>query len=88
MRRKEPFVTGQYYHVYNRGVDKRRIFMNKKDCERFLDRLVKYNRVETMSNYKKYLGGRIRDEYEQYCEELESVWQEKKETRRCVWELI
>jgi REP element-mobilizing transposase RayT len=33
--RKNPLVTEQYYHVYNRGVDKRDIFMNKKDINRF-----------------------------------------------------
>ncbi len=34
--RKESFVTGSYYHVYNRGVDKRDIFNNQKDVDRFL----------------------------------------------------
>ncbi|KKQ34647.1 MAG: Transposase [Candidatus Nomurabacteria bacterium GW2011_GWB1_37_5] len=36
MLRKHPFIIGQYYHVYNRGVDKRIIFNNKYDYERFL----------------------------------------------------
>jgi hypothetical protein len=34
--RKHPFITGSYFHVYNRGVDKRDIFMDQKDVERFL----------------------------------------------------
>ena len=34
--RKHPFITGSYFHIYNRGVDKRDIFMNEKDIERFL----------------------------------------------------
>lgn len=34
--RKHPFITGSYFHVYNRGVDKRDIFMDEKDVERFL----------------------------------------------------
>jgi len=34
--RKEPFVTGNFYHVYNRGVDKRTIFQNDRDYRRFL----------------------------------------------------
>jgi REP element-mobilizing transposase RayT len=33
--RKDPLVTDQYYHVYNRGVDKRDIFMSRKDLNRF-----------------------------------------------------
>src|SRR3989344_3256883 len=36
MLRKDPFVTEEYYHIYNRGVDKRVIFKTKKDYERFI----------------------------------------------------
>jgi putative transposase len=36
MLRKDPFITGQYYHLYNRGIDKRIIFKLKRDYERFM----------------------------------------------------
>jgi putative transposase len=36
MLRKDPFITGQYYHLYNRGIDKRIIFKLKGDYERFM----------------------------------------------------
>ena len=36
MLRKDPFITGEYYHIYNRGIDKRIIFKSKKDYERFI----------------------------------------------------
>ena len=36
MLRKDPFITGEYYHIYNRGIDKRVIFKSKKDYERFM----------------------------------------------------
>ena len=36
MLRSGPFITGEYYHLYNRGVDKRIIFKSKKDYERFM----------------------------------------------------
>lgn len=36
MFRKDPFVTGEYYHIYNRGIDKRVIFKSYKDYERFI----------------------------------------------------
>lgn len=36
MFRKDPFVTGEYYHIYNRGIDKRIIFKLKRDYERFM----------------------------------------------------
>lgn len=34
------FQTGQYYHVYNRGVDKRAIFSEDQDRHRFLHTLI------------------------------------------------
>jgi putative transposase len=36
MLRKDPFVTGEYYHIYNRGIDKRIIFKLGRDYERFM----------------------------------------------------
>ncbi|MDQ3075776.1 MAG: transposase [bacterium] len=36
MLRKDRFVTGEYYHLYNRGVDKRTIFKSKNDYERLI----------------------------------------------------
>ena len=34
--RKIDFVEGEYYHIYNRGNSKQRIFLDDKDRERFL----------------------------------------------------
>ena len=36
MQRKIVFAEGEYYHVYNRGVDQREIFLGDQDYERFL----------------------------------------------------
>ena len=36
MLRKDPFITGEYYHIYNRGIDKRTIFKLERDYERFM----------------------------------------------------
>jgi putative transposase len=36
MLRKDPFITGEYYHIYNRGIDKRNIFKSERDYERFM----------------------------------------------------
>lgn len=36
MLRKDPFITGEYYHIYNRGIDKRIIFKTEIDYERFM----------------------------------------------------
>ena len=37
------FATGEFYHVYNRGVDKRNIFMDAKDLYRFLKSMNNFN---------------------------------------------
>jgi REP element-mobilizing transposase RayT len=36
MERKVKFIEGEYYHIYNRGVDKRIIFLNNYDYYRFV----------------------------------------------------
>ncbi len=36
VQRKVPFVEGEYYHLYNRGVDKRTIFATAGEYKRFL----------------------------------------------------
>ena len=41
--RKITFVEDQYYHVFNRGVDKRSIFKDTKDIQYFLNRLADLN---------------------------------------------
>lgn len=35
MERYVPFTTGEYYHIYNRGVDKKKIFFSKGDWDHF-----------------------------------------------------
>lgn len=34
--RKTPLAIGSYYHIYNRGVDKRIIFTSRREYERFI----------------------------------------------------
>jgi len=41
--RKVNFVQGEYYHIYNRGVDKRNIFSDKTDLQRFLKSMNGFN---------------------------------------------
>jgi putative transposase len=47
MRRKEKFEVDEYYHVFNRGVEKRRIFYKKADYERFINYLIIFNTTES-----------------------------------------
>lgn len=44
--RKEPLVTGEYYHIYNRGVDKRDVFNDLTDLERFKESIKQFNQVD------------------------------------------
>ena len=41
--RKDNLVSGQIYHIYNRGVDKRDIFMDDDDRFRFIHDLFEFN---------------------------------------------
>ena len=36
MERKTPFVENEYYHIYSRGVEKRKIFLSTRDYNRFV----------------------------------------------------
>ncbi|MFZ2303842.1 MAG: transposase [Minisyncoccia bacterium] len=44
--RDVPFVAGEFYHIYNRGVDKRDVFMDEDDLERFLQSMRVFNTIE------------------------------------------
>ena len=41
--RKVNLVQGEHYHVYNRGVDKRKIFSDKSDLIRFFQSMREFN---------------------------------------------
>lgn len=48
--RKEPLVNNEYYHIYNRGVDKRDIFSDKNDLKRFIESILEFNRVAVIKS--------------------------------------
>ena len=48
--RKTQFAEDEYYHVYNRGVDKRSIFDDYEDVERFLQCMKEFNVVEPIGS--------------------------------------
>ena len=45
--RKINFSNNEYYHIYNRGVDKRDVFLDENDYLRFLDNLKTFNNNST-----------------------------------------
>ncbi|MBI2019241.1 transposase [Candidatus Daviesbacteria bacterium] len=52
-----PLINGQFYHIYNRGVEKRRIYENRRTYTRFLQ-AINYYRLEgpkpKFSNFIQY----------------------------------
>ncbi len=52
--RKEPLITGLYYHIYNRGVDKRDIFMSEADLMRFVLSVKEFNVVKPIGSIKEH----------------------------------
>lgn len=48
--RKEVFANGEFYHIYNRGVDKRDVFMDKNDFERFLQSIKEFNVIDPIGS--------------------------------------
>lgn len=50
--RKVQFVEGEYYHIYNRGTDKRSITMSKEDSDRFVTSLDFFNSYEVRGSIR------------------------------------
>jgi len=48
--RKTKFVNNEFYHVYNRGVDKRQITLDQDDSNRFIQSLKDFNSLEPIGS--------------------------------------
>ena len=57
MAQRPPFTNGEFYHIYNRGVEKRKIFLDKKDYFRFLHDLFEFNDADETLNLNYYYYG-------------------------------
>jgi len=52
--RKTPFINSEFYHIYNRGVDKRIIFSDEDDIARFIQSMHEFNSIEPIGSiYEK-----------------------------------
>jgi REP element-mobilizing transposase RayT len=52
--RKTQLATNEYYHIYNRGVDKRKVFLDDLDYLRFLKSMKEFNCLEPIGSlYEK-----------------------------------
>lgn len=55
-RRLIPLIDGEYYHVYNRGVEKRQIFSEQRSYQRFIETILFYRFTQQpmrLSNFFK-----------------------------------
>jgi len=48
--RKIPLIEGEYYHIYNRGVDKRDVFQDRDDLDRFFQSMKEFNVSEPIGS--------------------------------------
>jgi putative transposase len=52
--REIPLETGGFYHIYNRGTDKRNIFVDQSDYRRFLNSVALFNSKEPIGSIYEY----------------------------------
>lgn len=50
--RKQILATDEYYHIYNRGVDKRDIFSEKEDVRRFIESILSFNQIDGVGSIR------------------------------------
>ena len=53
---KPQFTEDNIYHIYNRGVEKRQIFMDKSDYFRFIHDLYEFNDADPVENINYYFN--------------------------------
>jgi putative transposase len=75
--RKEPLISGEYYHIYNRGVDKRDIFKDEDDYLRFIKSVIYFNSEKPIgsiyeNDYKQDTEKTLAKKFEKSNQELES----------------
>ncbi len=60
--RKTELKEGEFYHVYNRGVDKREVFLDENDYIRFLVSMKEFNQVGVIGSlYEKNFRDRPKE---------------------------
>lgn len=52
--RKTPLVNGEYYHLFNRGNEKRHIFTQPRDYKRFLQTFYYYQFISPKPSFSKF----------------------------------
>lgn len=63
------FVNDEIYHIYNRGVDKRNVFLDKQDHFRFIHDLFEFNNEVNVNNKNYYFNSQNIEVEPRYFEE-------------------
>lgn len=63
---KPKLINNQIYHIYNRGVEKRKIFLDKQDYYRFIHDLYEFNDQNPVLNLNYYFNSRTMEVEPQY----------------------
>lgn len=69
-----PFITGCYYHLYNRGVEKRKVFLDKFDHLRFLETINFYRYTPVPMKLSDFRRGVIKWKKIEQQEELVRIY--------------
>jgi len=59
--RKQPILTSEYYHIYNRGVDKRDIFSEEENIKRFIESIKEFNQIEIIGSLRNLRKDKKKD---------------------------
>ncbi|MBU0723218.1 transposase [Patescibacteria group bacterium] len=51
--KKPTFINDEIYHIYNRGTEKRKIFLDKQDHLRFIHNLFEFNDENSVPNFSR-----------------------------------
>lgn len=69
--KKPQFINNETYHIYNRGVEKRNIFLNNKDYFRFIHDLFEFNDENPALNTGYYFNHQTMEVELRYIEQKE-----------------
>lgn len=58
--RKLSFANGEYYHIYNRGTDKRDIFSDATDFDRFIQSIQEFNVTEPIGSIYEHCRVKVK----------------------------
>lgn len=67
--RKIPLVTGEYYHIFNRGINRQPTFTTERDYRRAVQTLIYYRPIINKIKYSNFLA-RSRDERQSILKKL------------------